>query len=205
MAALGKAISAAAPRALSWANGVTAQNQAGLRALFRPPAAGALAGGGTRAAAAGAGALEGTGAAAAAWGWGGSVAGIGNAMFSTTWLSGQLGLFTGAELPTNVQVHHAIPWNNRTFNHQAHELVQHAGVDLATHARNMRPLVNHLSSHSPAYHWAVQNRLDAAWAGVKGKGMVEARRALNQVIDTIWDDIHSGALKPYGQRTVYLP
>jgi hypothetical protein len=35
--------------------------------------------------------------------------------------------------------------------------------------------------------------------------MVAARKELDNVIDGIWNDIDKGVLKPYANKTVYLP
>jgi hypothetical protein len=104
--ALGKAVSAAAPRALAWANRVTAENQAGLQALFRPPAAGAVVDGGIRPVVAGARALARPKATSELWG---ILAGVGNAVLSSRWDDNQLELFPGARPTESIHGHHTWP------------------------------------------------------------------------------------------------
>jgi hypothetical protein len=105
----------------------------------------------------------------------------------------------------SIQDHHAIPWDNSTFRHGNHALVKAAGVDLKTHGRNIGPLGGHLGPHSSAYHRSIQRRLQTAWTRARGKGQAVAQAELDSVIAGIWRDIGNGTLKPYSNKSVYIP
>ena len=62
-----------------------------------------------------------------------------------------------------------------------------------------------LFADSLSYHANVRQRLDQAWAVVKGKGRAAANAALGEVIKGIWRDIGNGNLKLYDNKNVWLP
>jgi hypothetical protein len=104
------------------------------------------------------------------------------------------------------QEHHAIPWNNQTYKHHEHKLVELAGVaSIKTLEQNIRPLKGHSGRHSVAYHTEVQRRMNEALESVVGQGQVAAYQALLEVIAGIWEDIASGKLRPYDNKDVLLP
>jgi hypothetical protein len=111
----------------------------------------------------------------------------------------------GLKVQKSNEVHHAIPWDNDTFRHHKHELVQQAGVEVKTYARNLREVTGHKGPHSRSlYHPEIKRRLDAAHTKVEGKGQKAAQRALDRVIDGIWRDIGNGKLPLYRSKDVLL-
>jgi len=100
--------------------------------------------------------------------------------------------------------HHAVPWNNKAHPHQQHKLVRRAGVNLEKHEVNLRRLQGHRSRHSTSYHEEVNARLERAWKGLKSKTQANAQEALDDVIQSIWDDIESGNLAPYNGKDVII-
>ena len=121
-----------------------------------------------------------------------------------------------AELPpTNAAAsnHHAIPHNNRIFNHEANDLVRATGVNLQHYAGNQRNLINHAGRHEPAYHQAVQSRMNAAWAELNtaqfktlpaAQQQTLARARLDAVIDGVFTDVGNASLW-VNSRPVWLP
>jgi hypothetical protein len=109
---------------------------------------------------------------------------------------------------TQAQDHHAIPWDNSQYPHQYHLLVQEAGVDLYSHGPNIGPVIGHAGPHWEPYHLAVDQRLTNAYIDLITAGSLNqttARRALNEVIHGIWEDIGSGQLPMYAPpRTTQL-
>jgi len=103
-----------------------------------------------------------------------------------------------------IQGHHGIPWNNKTFNHQAHPLVKQAGTNLKKHPTNLRPLKGHIGRHSPSYHQEIRRRMDEGFKRVAGKGKGAAEAEVESVLEGIWKDIGSGKLKPYDHKDVLL-
>jgi RHS repeat-associated protein len=116
--------------------------------------------------------------------------------------------------------HHAIPHNDRpvnpAHNHQNHELVRWADVDLTSFAGNIRPLLGHRGPHTDAYHREVTRRLDEArdalaavdrqFSFTAEERTFFARMVLEEVIQGIWNDIATGSLQPYPQgHDVYSP
>jgi hypothetical protein len=111
----------------------------------------------------------------------------------------------GKKVQNATEEHHGIPWDNNTFKHHEHDLVQQAGVDLKTYAKNLREVTGHKGRHSASlYHTEIKKRLDAAHAKVEGKGQKAAQRALDKVIKNIWTDIGSGKLPLYRHKDVLL-
>ncbi|OWK44014.1 hypothetical protein FRUB_03613 [Fimbriiglobus ruber] len=98
---------------------------------------------------------------------------------------------------TGSQRHHAIPWKNQKYNHQASELVKLSGIDLFTYEPNIKPVVGHRGSHWADYHQDIQDRLTLAYKNLPEKTREAAIAALNKVIEQIWTDIDSGKLRPY--------
>jgi RHS repeat-associated protein len=104
------------------------------------------------------------------------------------------------------QIHHGIPWNNSTYNHQAHPLVRRAGVDLKTDSRNMASIFNHRGPHSDNYHLNIRARMDQALGALPARAtQAQANEALGQVMQGVWRDIGRGTLEPYNWKTVYGP
>ena len=101
-----------------------------------------------------------------------------------------------------VQEHHAVPWNNQTYNHQNNPLVKQSGADLKTLPSNLKAVQGHAGRHCPAYHRAVAQRLNAGYLKVKGKGQDAALKQLNSVIKGIWRDISNGKLQLYSSKNV---
>jgi hypothetical protein len=96
---------------------------------------------------------------------------------------------------TQAQDHHAIPWENSTYNHQQHPLVEQAGVNLKTYEPNIQAVVGH--DYAP-YHLEVQRRMNNAFMELQGDLTPgSARAALNNVIQSIWTDIGRGRLRLY--------
>jgi hypothetical protein len=112
----------------------------------------------------------------------------------------------GGPICFNLQAHHAIPWNNKTYDHQSHGLVAGAKADLYFDPRNIRYLINHSDRHSREYHEEVRRRLDTAYNSLGAHSTkLEHDVALGKVMKKLWNDIDSGKLKPYGNKEVYGP
>jgi|GEM_PF-5499197 len=105
---------------------------------------------------------------------------------------------------TGSQFHHAIPWENSKFNHQEHDLVKLAKVDLFSFGPNIKPVAGHMGPHADAYHEAVRNRLTAAYQKLPELTQAVAEKALKEVLVKIWRDIASGKLPLYENRSVKL-
>jgi hypothetical protein len=104
-----------------------------------------------------------------------------------------------------VQGHHAIPWNNKTWNHQNHPLVKQAcNSRLDKMPGNVRPVEGHIGRHSDSYHREIRRRMNEAYDWVAGKGQVAAQKELDKVLKGIWDDIACGKLKPYDHKDVIV-
>ena len=110
----------------------------------------------------------------------------------------------GKSVSSGIQDHHAIPWNNKTYNHQNNPLVKLAKVDLQTFGKNLRAVEGHAGRHSATYHQQIQNRLNTAFTNLKTPSQAEAQKALNRVIKGIWRDIKNGKLAPYDLKDVIV-
>ena len=104
-----------------------------------------------------------------------------------------------------IQNHHAIPYDNSTFDFQNHPLVQQAGVNLKTDPRNQFNLANHVGRHTNNYNRNIQARLDAAFSRVAGQSQQAADAELGQVMGEIQNDIYNGSLSPYSTKVVSKP
>ena len=58
------------------------------------------------------------------------------------------------------QGHHIVPYNNSKFDHQNHDLVRAAGLNLKTYGKNKIPLINHAGRHTDNYNQIVKDILD---------------------------------------------
>lgn len=114
-------------------------------------------------------------------------------------------MFAEGKVADVVQDHHAIPWNHKTFNHQAHPLVKQAEANLKSLSTNIKPLKGHIGRHSSSYHQELRRRMDEGYKKVGGQGKDAAEAELDSIIKGIWDDIRSGDLKPYDHKGVLLP
>src|SRR5262249_45187206 len=116
-------------------------------------------------------------------------------------------------LLTRPQNHHAIPYENQTYQHHNHPLVLTAEVNLETMAANQRDLLGHHHRHSALYHLEIARRLEIGYELLDSPGIrshdrtTRQRRALailEAVIESIWEDIGNGTLRPYSSREVYF-
>ena len=104
------------------------------------------------------------------------------------------------------QIHHAIPHgrNTQAINHNNSELVKLSGVKLKNHKPNKKSLNGHAGPHSKEYHQQIAERLATAYKALKIKNKAEAEKALDKVIEQIWNDIRDGLLKPYNNKNVHF-
>ncbi|MGI2028643.1 RHS repeat-associated core domain-containing protein [Endozoicomonas acroporae] len=109
----------------------------------------------------------------------------------------------GAGSTVLLQNHHAIPYQNGTFNHQNHPLVRQAGVNLRTNPYNQFMLGNHSGPHSQQYHRTVESMLNNAQTGVQGQQ--QAQRAVRGVMQQLQQGIGNGSIRPYETKAVFLP
>jgi RHS repeat-associated protein len=141
------------------------------------------------------------------WSWGAA----GHGAFRGAWQGAVVGGAMGAvgygieRASAPRERHHLVPWNNKQYKHGAHPLVRQGGINLKNDPANLTPLIGHESRHSSSYHSQIQQRLDAAYVGVAGKGASAANQALNDVYSQIGIDINRGALRPYDNRRVWIP
>ena len=121
---------------------------------------------------------------------------IGKLVTHVTKLSGKTG---------PIQIHHKVPWNNKTFNHQNHPLVKQSGMKLKTSLDNQMRLGNHAGRHSSDYHKAVSGMMDKAYMGAVNKGQEAAKKVLLDVFNQIENAIKSSKLQPYNTKAVWIP
>ena len=110
----------------------------------------------------------------------------------------------GKPVSSHVEKHHAIPWNNNTYKHGEHALVNQAEIDIKTYEKNLKAAQGHRSRHSPDYHKEIKRRMTEAFEKVEGKGQAAAQKELDSVIESIWADIKNGNMAPYKNKDVVL-
>jgi hypothetical protein len=108
------------------------------------------------------------------------------------------------EHPDSVEIHHIIPFENSTYNHQNHKLVKLANVDIKSHAANLVKVKGHKGPHSDSYHKAIDQRMTQAMNKYQPKDAAEARIVLDKVLSNAIDDIHTGSLRLYDHKNVSI-
>ncbi len=102
-----------------------------------------------------------------------------------------------------LQNHHSVPWQNSTYNHQQHPLVQLSGINLRTSPHNQFMLGNHAGPHSANYHRIVQRLLNTNGNGVQTQQ--GAQTAVQNVMQTIQQGVTNGTIRPYNNKQVFVP